>query len=85
MINKTKHTLEIFNSYHNLQFTHETEVDNSIHFLDIKLTRHNNKLIHNWYRKSTSSGRYLNFNSAHTKHQKIGMIYTLVDKSYITI
>ena len=53
-IDKTKHTLEIFNSYHNrLQFTHETKVDNSINFLDFKLTRQNNKLIHIWYRKPT--------------------------------
>ena len=81
---KTEHILNTFNSYHSrLQFTHELETDNSINFLDVKLIRHNNKLSYNWYRKPSSSGRYLNFNSGHTKHQKIGMIYTLVDKAIL--
>ena len=83
-IDKIEHILDTFNSYHSrLQFTHELETDNSINFLDVKLIRHNNKLSYNWYRKPSSSGRYLNLNSGHTKHQKIGMIYTLVDKAIL--
>lgn len=45
------------NSFHpKLQFTHETETDNKISFLDIQLIKQNNgntSIITDWYRKPT--------------------------------
>ncbi|XP_053598083.1 uncharacterized protein LOC128668677 [Microplitis demolitor] len=76
--------LRIFNSYQekSLQFTIELENNNEISFLDTKLIKQNNRLITNWYRKPTWSGRYINFNSNHPLSQKIGIIYHLVDKAF---
>ena len=63
---KKKHlnlVLEVFNSYNShLQFTHETEINNSIAFLDLSLSIGNNKIITNWYQKPICSGRILNYN-----------------------
>ena len=75
-------TLNIFNSYHQkLQFTIETEINNTISFLDIALTREDNQITTNWYRKPTWSGRFINFFSCHPMPQKIGIIYMLVDRA----
>ena len=76
-------TLKVFNNYHErLQFTYEIENNNKINFLELTLIKNNNTLMHNWYRKNTSSDRFLNYKSNHTKSQKIGMVYTLVDKVF---
>ena len=80
--NKTNEIINTFNTYNQrLQFTYETEKDESINFLDILLIKHNNKIITNWYMKPTSSGRFLNYNSHHPMSQKIAMIYNLVDRA----
>ena len=51
--------LTTFNKYHNkLQFTMELEKENTIAFLDMKIIKHNNTIITNWYSKPTSSGNY---------------------------
>lgn len=83
--NKVDFTLETFNSYHNkLQFTIENEKDNRINFLDTIIIKDNNNIITtDWYQKSTFSGRILHFNSNHPKHQKIAMIYNLIDRALI--
>ena len=68
---KIEEILSSFNNYNNnLQFTIERETNNSINFLDMQLIRTNNKIITNWYRKSTASGRYMNYLSHHQKHKK---------------
>ena len=79
---KIEEILSTFNNYNNnLQFTIERETNNSINFLDIQLIRTNNKIITNWYRKSTASGRYINYHSHHPETQKIAIVYSLVDKA----
>ena len=64
---KINEMLSVFNSYHHrLKFTYEIEKDNCINFLDTTVIRLNNgKLITNWFRKPTFSGRYISFLSAH--------------------
>ena len=82
--NKVLTMLNIFNSHNEkIQFTCEIEENNYINFLDLTLYKENNKIITNWYKKPTFSGRILNFNSNHPLHQKIGMIYNLIDKSIL--
>ena len=79
---KINETLNTFNFYHQkLQFTIETEINNTISFLDIALTRVDNQITTNWYRKPTWSGRFINFFSSHPVPQKIGIIYMLVDRA----
>ena len=83
-IDKIHYTLGIFNSYNpRLQFTHEIESNNNINFLDLTVIRNNNSLMHNWFRKPSNSNRFLNYNSNHTKSQKIGMVYNLVDRAIL--
>ena len=79
---KLEEILSSFNNYNNnLQFTIKRETNNSINFLDIQLIRTNNKIITNWFRKSTALGRYINYLSLHPETQKIAIIYRLVDKA----
>ena len=75
---KINETLNTFNSYHErLQFTVETEINNTISFLYIALTRVDNEIIINWYRKPT---RFINFFLSHPVLRKIGMIHMLFDR-----
>ena len=79
---KIDEILSSFNNYNNnLQFTIERETNNSINFLDMPLIRTNNKIITNWFRKSTASGRCINYLFHHPETQKIAIIYSLVDKA----
>lgn len=72
--------VEVFNSYHpRLQFTIELG-GHSLNFLDVSLIKSDNRIITNWYRKPTASGRYLNFYSCHPLKQKIGTIIGLIDR-----
>lgn len=77
--NKVDEILTVFNSYNpNIQFTIETETDNSVPFLDTKLIRTESNLIKvDWYTKPTYSGRYINFHSYHTQKMKINLILAL--------
>jgi len=76
--------LDIFNSIHNrLQFTVELEKNRSINFLDLSLIVKNEALIIDWYKKETSSGRYLSYHSGHPLCHKVGTIYGLVDRAIL--
>ena len=62
----SKHHIEKFQNYLNRQhkhikFTSKTENENSISFLDIKITRGNNKLMTSVYRRPTFSGVFTTF------------------------
>lgn len=75
--------LEHFNSYNTrLKFTHELENNNTISFLDILLINNNNgKIAYKWYKKPTSSGRYLNYRSHHPPTQKTNLVSNTVDRA----
>jgi hypothetical protein len=45
-----------------IQFTMETESENTISFLDVLIIREETTLATKVYRKPTHTGRYLNFN-----------------------
>ena len=70
--------LEVFNAKpYQIKFTMEKEIDKTITFLDVAITRNEqNKLSVNWYRKPTWSGRCLNFDSNHPLTYK-GVSYTI--------
>jgi len=76
--------LSIFNNYHpRLQFTLKTENNNAINFLDTTVIRNGMGVITNWYRKSTFSGRYVNYFSNHPISYKINVVTNLVDRAVI--
>jgi len=51
-----------------------------LNFLDLTLIRECDRLISNWYTKSTFSGRFLNFFSQHPLAHKKGIIISLIDR-----
>lgn len=72
-------TLRHFNGYNeHIQFTIETETNNSVPFLDTKLIRNdNNIIILDWYQKPMCSNRYIHFESNHPMKQKINLVIAL--------
>ena len=71
------------NSIHpNIKFTIELEKDNSLPFLDINITRENNKFITSVYRKSTFSGMGQNFYSSTDNKFKLNSCRTLLFRAY---
>ena len=65
----------------NIKFTYEQESEGTIPFLDTLIVRKPDgtvKLL--IYRKATHTDQYLNFNSHHPIHHKLGVIRTLFDR-----
>ena len=86
IIPKTKidEILLTFNSYHpRLCFTFELEANSAINFLNTTVIRYDGKLITNWFRKPTCSGRYINYHSNHPLKYKINTISNLVDHAIL--
>ena len=82
-----KHHIEKFRNYFNCQlknikFTSETENENSISFLDIKITRDNNKFMTSVHLKPTFSGVFTNFGSFITKSYKYNLLFTLLHRAF---
>lgn len=74
--------VDIFNSYdERLQFTFESQNNNTISFLDVLIINDNNKLITDWYKKHTFSGRTINYQSRHPFAQKIAIVCNLIDRA----
>ena len=66
------------NSLHpSLKFTNEIEANNSLPFLDVLITKSNNKFITSVYRKPTITGQYIHWNSFGPKQRKTNLIDTL--------
>ena len=70
---RSKHHIEKFRNYlnrqhKNIKFTSETENENCISFLDIKITRENNKFMTSVYRKPTFSGVFTNLKVSSRSH-----------------
>jgi len=77
--------LDKFNSYHpKLKFTFEKETDGKIAFLDTTVIRNNDgSLSTDWYIKPSSSGRVLNFLSAHSTTHKIGTVKNIAYRAFM--
>lgn len=82
--NKINYTLNIFNNlHHRIQFTKESEYNNTINFLDFTLINDQNKIITKWYRKNIKTDTYLNFNSFHPFQHKQSVIRSICDRAII--
>jgi len=75
--------LEFLNNQHKtIKFTMEKEVNGSINFPDVKITRNNdNSISTSTYRKPTFTGVMLNWNSLTSIKYKKGLIICLLDRS----
>ena len=84
---KTADQVEKFKAYmntrhKNMKFTSETEVDDILPFLDIKVIRAASAFVTSVYRKPTFSGVYTNYNSFLPQIYKSGLIRTLLFRLY---
>jgi len=84
---KLDSVLKIFNSYHpryhTLKFTYEVENNNMLNFLNTSVIKKDGTIIINWFRKSTFSGRYINFYSNHPYRYKLNTITNLIDHAIL--
>ena len=65
-----------------MKFTSENEIDNSLSFLDVNVSRDNNQFITSVYRKPTFSGVLSHFDSFIPKTYKIGLISTSIFRGF---
>ena len=84
---RSKDHVEKFTNYlnkqqKNIKFTSEIEEIGSLSFLDIKISRENNKFVTSVYRKPTFSGVFTNFESFIPDIYKRGLIETLLHRSF---
>ena len=77
--------VSILNNHHDdIKFTHETEVDGVIAFLDVQIQRTvENKLRLKVYRKQTCSNIYIHWNSFAPENWKIGTLEGMIRRAYL--
>ena len=68
--------------YRDIKFTRETEENGWLSFLDLTVTRENNKFVTSVYRKPTFSGVLTNFESFIRDMHKRGLIETLLHRIF---
>ena len=86
LFRKLEHTdlfLNYLNSRHpNIEFTKEIETNNSLPFLDVKISKNSNQFTTSVYRKPTYTGLTMNFNSFDPFIYKINLIKTLIYRAF---
>ena len=80
-----KFTNYLNSKYKNIKFTYEKESNDSLPFLDILISRSENGFKKSVYHKSTFSGVYSNFNSFIYDQYKIGLIFTLLFRTFSVV
>ncbi len=76
------HHLNSSPGWENIQFTVELEINGSISFLDMWITRKENSFETTVYRKPTNSGLFLKKNSLHHPSQKLSAISALAHRAF---
>ena len=70
------------NKHKNIKFTVDSESNNSLSFLDVKITKQNNKFVTSLFRKATFTGLGTHFLSYCPQIYKINTIKTLVFRAF---
>ena len=70
------------NKHPNITFTYESEINNSLPFLDVNITRSGSKFTTSVYRKQTFSGLGISFFSFCSFNFKLNAIKTLIHRAY---
>ena len=77
-----KKFLNSLNSLHpSLKFTFEKEINNTLSFLDVLVTKSENHFVTSVYRKPTFTGQYIHWNSFGPKQRKSNLIDTLTHRA----
>ena len=71
--------------HRNIRFTCEKEQNNSMPVLDVLITRTSNGFTTSVYHKPTFSGVYTNFNSFISEEYKVGLISTLLFRTFTVV
>ena len=81
--NEVENVQQVLNSYDTkIQFTHETEKERKIAFLDVLIERNkDNYLETSVHRKKTNNNIYMNWNSYSPRSWKIGTLRNLVKRA----
>ena len=66
----------------NIKFTMEIEKDKKLPFLDVLISSQHGNLETSVYRKNTFTGLFMNFRSFLPETYKLGLISTLIDRTY---
>ena len=73
--------LSHLNSLHkNIKFTTEKEQESKLNFLDLTITRKNNKFLYNIYRKDTYSDAVIPFDSDHHPNTKAAAFHSMIHR-----
>ena len=80
--NLEKFTNYLNSKHKNIKLTYEKEINDSLRFLDILISRSENGFKTSVYHKPTFSGVYSNFNSFIYEQYKIGLIFTLLLRTF---
>lgn len=84
IIDNEANTINLFNklnsSHNSIKFTMEKENEGKLPYLDLQLIREDNKIMTDWYRKDTSSGRILNWLSNHPFNMKMNIVISLANR-----
>ena len=68
----------------NIKFTHETEINQSLNFLDLTITHENGRFTTHTFRKHTHTGLGTQYTSFTPHSYKTNIILTLLHRAYIT-
>lgn len=78
---KIEDFLKLLNAQHpSVQFTCEREINGSLPFLDLRITRMDNALDFNIYRKPTSTDCFIPADSSHNQHHKFAAFNSMVHR-----
>ena len=72
----------ISSRHKNMNFTFETEIDNTLPFLDVLVSKDPDGFSTSLYRKPTFSGLYSNFSSFMPIKYKMGLLFTLLFRGF---
>ena len=74
---------ELNNFHNNIKFTHESEKDNRIPFLDVQITKvENGELETGVYRKETNNSIYIHWESYAPKQWKVETLRGMIRRAY---
>ena len=75
--------LDYLNSQHqSIKFTHETETNGQISFLDVKISKNGHRFETDLFRKNTFTGLGMNYESAVSNRYKYNLVECLVDRAF---